>query len=85
MVFGTSLGAEPALLNAIMLSFAFTVTGGTIDHECLAYQSQAYHYVRQKMASVDEAISGTTIGTILLLAGVEVSINVLLCHICITH
>lgn len=32
---------DPALLNAIKLSFAFAVAGGTIDHECLPYQNEA--------------------------------------------
>jgi len=55
-----------------MLSFAFAVSGGNIDQECLRYQSQAIGRVREKMGSLDEATSESTIGAILLLAGVEV-------------
>ncbi|RDW60540.1 hypothetical protein BP6252_11923 [Coleophoma cylindrospora] len=69
-VFRTGL-VDSALLNAVMLSFAFAVTGGSIDRECLGYQGQAIKYVREKMRSLDEATSESTIGAILLLAGVE--------------
>ena len=70
-VFRTGL-VDPALLNAVMLSFAFAVTGGNINRECLGYQGQAISYIRKKMSSLDEATSESTIGAILLLAGVEV-------------
>jgi hypothetical protein len=63
---------DPALLNAVMLTFAFAVTEGSIDRECLGYQSQAISYIRKRMSSLDRATSITTIGAILLLAGVEV-------------
>ena len=56
-----------------MLSFVFAVTGGSINRECLGYQSQAISYIRERMSSLDEATSESTIGAILLLAGVEVS------------
>lgn len=70
-VFRTGL-LDPALLNAVMLSLAFAVTGGSIDQECLGYQGQAISYIRQSMSRLDEATSESTIGAILLLAGVEV-------------
>ncbi|KAJ9259635.1 hypothetical protein DTO212C5_8589 [Paecilomyces variotii] len=69
-VFQTGL-VDPALLNAVMLSFAFEIAGGYMDRECLLYQGQAIGYLREKMNSPDEAASEPTIGTILLLAGVE--------------
>jgi hypothetical protein len=59
-------------MNAVMLSLAFAVTGGSIDRECLGYQGQAISYIRKKMSSLDDATSESTIGAILLLAGVEV-------------
>ncbi|KAL4786414.1 hypothetical protein BJX76DRAFT_321277 [Aspergillus varians] len=62
---------DPALLNAVMLSLALAVTGGSIDRECLRYQGQAISYIRQRMNHLGEAITETTIGAILLLAGVE--------------
>jgi hypothetical protein len=55
-----------------MLSLAFAVTGGSIDRECLGYQGQAITHIREKMSSLNEATSESTIGAILLLAGVEV-------------
>jgi hypothetical protein len=55
-----------------MLSFVFSATGGSINRECLGYQGQAITYIRMKMSSLVEATSESTIGAILLLAGVEV-------------
>jgi hypothetical protein len=63
---------DPALLNAIMLSFAFAATGGSINEECLGYQGQAISCIRERMDAPNEAASEATIGAILLLAGVEV-------------
>ena len=71
-VFRTGL-TDPALLNAVMLSLVFEVNGGSIDRECLGYQSQAIGFIRKRMNVLDEATSESTIGAILLLAGVEVS------------
>ncbi|TPX16075.1 uncharacterized protein E0L32_004070 [Thyridium curvatum] len=62
---------DPALANAIMLTLAFAATGGSIDGECLWYQSQAIGYIRERMDSLDRATSTSTIGAILLLAGVD--------------
>ncbi|KAK3345975.1 hypothetical protein B0T25DRAFT_612111 [Lasiosphaeria hispida] len=70
-VFLTGFLIDPAILSAAMLSFAFAVTGGTIDQECLGYQSQAISHIRTKISSPSEATSESTIGAILLLAGVE--------------
>ncbi|KFY62066.1 hypothetical protein V496_04752 [Pseudogymnoascus sp. VKM F-4515 (FW-2607)] len=69
-VFRTGL-VDSALLNAVMLSLVFSATGGSIDYECLGYQGQAITYIRMKMSSLVEATSESTIGAILLLAGVE--------------
>lgn len=55
-----------------MLTFVFAETGGCIDSECLGYQGRAISCIRVKMGSVDEATTESTIGAILLLAGVEV-------------
>jgi hypothetical protein len=72
-VFRTGL-VDPALMNAVMLSLALAVTGGSIDRECLGYQGRAISCIRAKMSSLAEATSESTIGAILLLAGVEVCI-----------
>lgn len=70
-VFRTGL-VDPALLNAVMLSLAFAVTGGSIDQECFGYQGQAISCIHEKTGCLDEAMSESAIGAILLLAGVEV-------------
>jgi hypothetical protein len=64
---------DPALLSAIKLSFAFAVTGGNIDHECLHYQNEAMSTIRERMDSPETALGLPTLGAILLLAGVEAS------------
>ncbi|KAL6898345.1 hypothetical protein GGI43DRAFT_423809 [Trichoderma evansii] len=69
-VFRTDLD-DPALLNAVKLTFAFAVTGGNIDQECLGYQNQAMSTIRERMDSLESALSLPTLGAILLLAGVE--------------
>lgn len=70
-VFRTDLD-DPALLNAVKLTFAFAVTGGNVDQECLDYQGQAMSTIRERMNSPEAALSLPTLGAILLLAGVEV-------------
>ncbi|KAH8886597.1 hypothetical protein GQ53DRAFT_784869 [Thozetella sp. PMI_491] len=69
-VFRTDLD-DPALLNAVMLTFALAVTGGNMDNECVGYQNQALAAVRERMSSPEAALSLPTLGAILLLAGVE--------------
>lgn len=54
------------------LTFAFAVTGGNVDQECLDYQGQAMSTIRERMNSPEAALSLPTLGAILLLAGVEV-------------
>lgn len=70
-VFGTGF-TNTALVSAVMLTFAFAVSGA-FDQECLGYRGQVISSIREKMDCVDEATSASTIGAILLLAGVEVS------------
>ncbi|RAH51160.1 uncharacterized protein BO95DRAFT_492313 [Aspergillus brunneoviolaceus CBS 621.78] len=61
---------DPALINAVMLTLAFAVTGGSLDQECLRYQGQAITYIRERMDSEHDAASEAVIGAILLIAGV---------------
>lgn len=70
-VFRTDID-DPALLNAVKLTFALAVTGGNMDSECIEYQNKALAGVRERMSSPDTALSLPTLGAILLLAGVEV-------------
>ncbi|GLB11892.1 hypothetical protein AtubIFM57258_009166 [Aspergillus tubingensis] len=62
---------DPALINAVMLTLAFAVTGGSLDRECLRYQGQAITYIRERMDSEHDAASEAVIGAILLIAGVS--------------
>lgn len=64
---------DPALRNAVMLTFALAVTGGNMDQECVGYQNQVLATVRERIGSPETALSLPTLGAILLLAGVEVS------------
>ncbi len=63
---------DPTLVNAVMLALLSAVTGGTIGQEGLGYQYKAISGIRERMSRVDEATSESTIGAILLLAGIEV-------------
>ncbi|KFY35025.1 hypothetical protein V494_06274 [Pseudogymnoascus sp. VKM F-4513 (FW-928)] len=62
---------DPALSNAVMLTYAFDVTGGSINQECLGYLNKATKSISERMGSPNTAASVTVIGAILLLAGVE--------------
>jgi len=62
---------DPALLNAVMLTFSFAATG-SFDLESLGYQSHAFNSICARMSSPYEAASESTLAAILLLAGIEV-------------
>lgn len=66
---------DPTLVNAVMLALVSAVTGSKMDKERLGYQQHAIVGIRKRMDHVDEATSETTIGAILLLAGIEVSLT----------
>ena len=56
-----------------MLTFTFAVTGGVIDRECLRYQTDAVRFLRETISGSDDTMTTiSTLGAILLLAGVEV-------------
>jgi hypothetical protein len=63
---------DPALLNAVMLTFALGVTDGNINQECLGYLNRATKSIRERMNPPENAASVAVLGAILLLAGVEV-------------
>ncbi|KAL6885759.1 hypothetical protein GGI43DRAFT_303172 [Trichoderma evansii] len=67
---------DPALSNAVMLSLLFAVTKGNLDIECLRYKVCAISCIREKVAYVKGAVSESTIGAILLLAGVEAQLGI---------
>ncbi|KAJ4153685.1 hypothetical protein LMH87_010163 [Akanthomyces muscarius] len=62
---------DPTLVNAVMLALVSAVTGSKMDKERLGYQQHAIVGIRKRMDRVEEATSETTIGAILLLAGIE--------------
>lgn len=63
---------DRALLNAVMLTYtsAFTPIGCRGEH--FRYQTEALSSLRQNLKSPDGATSESTLGAILLLAGIEV-------------
>lgn len=66
---------DHALLSAIMLTYAYATTAGSIDRECLRYQGEVLSAIRQRMSSPNTVTNVSTLGAILLLAGIEVRIN----------
>lgn len=66
---------DNALLNSVMLTYLFVATSGNIGQECLTHQSEALCSIRQSMSIPDRATSESTLGAILLLAGIEVCIS----------
>ncbi|KAL5088527.1 hypothetical protein Trisim1_006484 [Trichoderma cf. simile WF8] len=73
-VFRTGL-TDPALSNAVMFSLLFAATEGNLDMECLKYKGSAIGGIRDKIACIKGAVSESTIGAILLLAGVEAQLG----------
>jgi hypothetical protein len=66
---------DSLLLNAIMLTFSFALATGNFNKECLEYQSATLSSVRERIFSPNKATMESTLGAILLLAGVEVSLK----------
>ena len=70
-------GLEDAALSAALcLTLAFAANGGVMDRECSAYRLMCIQHVNEKLSDPAEAASTTTVGTILLLVGVEVRIPI---------
>jgi hypothetical protein len=67
---------DDVLLSAIMLTFSFSIAAGNFSRQCLEYQSAALSSVRKRITSPNKATMESTMGAILLLAGVEVSWNI---------
>lgn len=58
-----------------MLTFSLAVADGNFNRECLEYQNAALSAVRKRITSPDKATMESTLGAILLLAGVEVRLS----------
>ena len=71
-VFRTNL-QDPALLNAVLLAATLGSNGGVFDQDCLRYQLETIKTVRERVSLLDAATAISTLGAMLLLAGVEVS------------
>jgi hypothetical protein len=67
---------DQALSAALCLTLAFAANGGVMDRECSAYRLMCIQHVNEKLSDPAEATSTTTVGTILLLVGVEVRIPI---------
>ncbi|KAF5250660.1 hypothetical protein FOXYS1_14857 [Fusarium oxysporum] len=65
---------DPALLNAVMLSLAFTANGGVMNEECLIYRGQAIQHIREKIIGV-EARLGTTSQVQLHMGAIQYLLN----------
>lgn len=64
---------DPAFLNAVMLTLAFAAPGDDTTRECLEYATRAVGFVGKRISNPDWTTIEATLGTILLLAGVNVS------------
>lgn len=63
---------DRALLNAVMSTYTSAVTSSSYNDDHFRYQTEALSCLRQSLRSPDEATSESTLGAILLLAGIEV-------------
>lgn len=63
---------DQALLNAVMLTYTSAFTPSSCNDELFKYQTEALRSLRQNLESPDGATSESTLGAILLLAGIEV-------------
>lgn len=69
-----------------MLSLAYAAAGNRTEREWREYRGQAFSFVRERIGTPGTATSESTIGAILLLAGVEVSRRLLSLrplHVCL--
>jgi hypothetical protein len=64
---------DPAMLNATILTFSLAVTG-YFDQNCVFYHDKVLKSIRSNMSTPGRAVAESTLGAILLLAGVEVCI-----------
>lgn len=74
VVFGTGL-TDGALTAALGLVLSLAASGGNVNQECVEFSSIALQNTRKKLSDPDAAATPTTIGTILLLLGVEVCLD----------
>lgn len=63
---------DNALLNAFMLTLASSVSSWRFDRRYLTYQSEVLRAIRERIAAPYGATTESTLGAILLVAGVEV-------------
>ncbi|KIW91977.1 uncharacterized protein Z519_06959 [Cladophialophora bantiana CBS 173.52] len=62
---------DPALLNAVLLTTTFAATRNVLDQEYLHYQTETIKIIRERISMSDPTTTISTMGAILLLAGIE--------------
>ncbi|EXJ74135.1 uncharacterized protein A1O5_02429 [Cladophialophora psammophila CBS 110553] len=62
---------DPALLNAVLLTATFAATRNVLDREYLQYQTETIKIIRERISMSDTTTTISTMGAILLLAGIE--------------
>lgn len=56
----------------MLLAATFAVAGGVLNEECLRYQTETMRSIRKRIEHSVPAVTTSTLGAMLLLAGVEV-------------
>ena len=72
--FNTGL-TDGALTSAVGLTMCYTANGRIFDHECIKLSSIALQQIRKKLSDPGAAATPATIGSILLLLGIEVCVD----------
>ena len=73
-VFNAGL-TDGALTPALGLTMSFAAAGQMFDHECIKFNSIALQEIRKKLSDPIAATIPATIGSILLLLGIEVCVT----------
>lgn len=63
---------DPALAHALYLTLKFAANGGKLDGECVDHRTRAVEHITSRLSSPENTATTNTIGTILLLVGIEV-------------
>ena len=71
IVFRSSL-ADPALLNALLLTLTFAADRDPTSSRFLAYKGETLRCINSQLQEATHTVNGGIIGAILLLTGVEV-------------
>lgn len=64
-----------ALLNAVLLTTTFATSGNRLGGQSLHHQAETFKALRRRISDHDSTSIVSTIGAILLLAGIEVRVK----------